>query len=215
MDVDKKREEAKDAATKEELKEWPSRTDGILKDEDIDLEEGFVVVLKTIARPDKGTRKRIQDVICWPIGRVDEDTSNIVLFDRDEAKERKLVNIERNEEGDKGNKTCTARCQRLCNRKARVFCLKNPEPIGNVTLKLNPMPTESEENPPPALEDRDIQIFKEAEGSKYWYPKDGILYILKKYDDNSFRFLEAGRLENGKVYQREKLALKLFLRLCI
>ena len=40
-------------------------------------------------------------------------------------------------------------------------------------------------------------------------PKDGILYILKKYDDNSFRFLEAARLENGKVYQREKLALKL------
>ena len=57
MDVDKKREEAKDKATKEELKEWPSRTDGILKDEDIDLEEGFVVVLKTIARPDKEPAK--------------------------------------------------------------------------------------------------------------------------------------------------------------
>ena len=57
MDVDKKREEVGGQGHQEELKEWPSRTDGILKDEDIDLEEGFVVVLKTIARPDKGTRK--------------------------------------------------------------------------------------------------------------------------------------------------------------
>jgi hypothetical protein len=136
---------------------------------------------------------------------VDKESSNIELFDEAEAKERKTVKIERNKEEDEG-KTCTARCQRLCKRKARAFCLKNPAPNGNVELELSM----SEENP---LEANDQEMFAfdddDDDDSNYW-KKYGILYVLKKYDDDGFRFLEVGRLENGKVYQREKLALQAF-----
>ena len=190
------------------------KVDDVLSDEKFNVQEGSVVVLKIHRR--RKNRKDVyndvyNDVYIWKIGTINED-GGIQLIqppstndDSDEEEDKLLEEAEEGyrrsplfeAESDTPTTLTTTTLSSLCN------CCKPNITVGRVKKTATPTPIH-----PSTTTSTANMMSKLKDGTNFQKCSlDGTLYLMKKFNKKSFRFMEIGYMDKGAVVQRQNIAL--------
>ena len=219
------------------------RVDRIASAQALDLEDGSIVVLKSlIVSPGiPGDYKKIAenmglgpicDVCCWTLGAMSENGDKIILFEGEEASKRGLSN---GGMGAPRYMCCGSLTERVFGRCCARPCVCCRYQAIGTSVRLPSGDQERqrdlEENSPDLqkqallktpqfmalrqppktliLGSRNLDQCNSSHQNQpaSWCPTSGIVYMVKKYDDSSFRFIAVGELENGEIMRRNNRIL--------
>eukprot|EP00946_MAST-07B_sp_MAST-7B-sp1_P002687 g2687.t1 len=229
------------------------RAEMILRAPELDLQEGSLVVLKSlIVDPGlPGDYKKIAesmgigplcDICCWTVGTIKQGSKDFEIFEEDEAAARDLKNFGKGAPrficSDWFFPSCLHRFKccpafSCCMYQAigthvelpcgNGFDLEEKLAVGDPKLNVFEPASKSPQKmalrqPPKKMVLDNPMCQSDSETSPVrnpsnpnqqveWCPTSGILYVVKKYDKDTFRFLEVGTIEDGVATKRRNFCL--------